>query len=286
MKELFRIFRHQLGQVDVSAGADEVVASMPLPSESSQNNVWGKIHVIQNDDEFINDVFLYGVDGFLLAVPDPDTPDSVDDLWDRLIDKDDDITAGGLDLDETAADTDNLYEAGEPSMGAIIDAHVYRDENHWFKRRGLMSFATSPTGFNWVTGGVSTYNPRDFFKVRSRKRLYTEYMSMSLLGVSVPTVITTSTVPNSPGQATWMQQKYIEVVLEQAWMTILGLTEAGAESPWENAAALVQEITEPDVFEDTTGAFQTGNNIRVFAEMTWDVSVPGRREVKVLTGES
>ena len=192
-----------------------------------------------------------------------------------------------MELDETAADADNLYEAGEPSPGAVLDAHLYNDDNHWFRKRAMMSFATSPTGFNWVTGGVSTYNPRDFFKVRARRKIDVEVFSISLLGVSVPTVITTATVPNTPASSiTWMQQKYLEVVLEQAWWTLLGLTEAGAETPWENAAALVQEITEPDVYEDTTGAFQSTTDMRLFAELTWDVSVPGRREFKVLTGEN
>lgn len=284
---MLRLFRHQLGQVQVPVGDDEVVASMPIPSECVQNNVWGKVHVITDGDEFITDATLYGVDGFLITIPDPDTADSVDDLWDRVIDKDDDLTAGAVDLDETASDSDNLYEAGEPSVGAILDMHLYNDDNHWFKRRGMMTFANSPTGFNWITGGLSTFTPRDFFKVRSRKRIFTEYMSMSLLGVSVPTVVTTATIPNSPANpAQWMQEKFIEVMLEQAWMSLIGLTEAGATTPWQNAATLIQEIVEPDVYEDTTGAFQTATGLNVFAEVTWDVSVPGRREVKVLTGEA
>lgn len=281
---MLRVFRHQLGQVEVSAGADEVVADMPIPSECSQNNVWGKCHVIGPDDAFTTDVQLYGADGFLLAVPDPDTLDSVDDLWDRIVDKDDDLTAGAIDLDETAADTDNLYEAGEPSIGAVLDAHLYKDDNHWFRKRGLMSFATSPTGFQFQTSSLSTFQPRDFFKVRARKRIFTEVFSMSLFGISNPNVVTFATVPNSPSSsAEWLQQKYMEVVLEQAWMTLLGLTEAGAESPWENAASLIQKILEPGVYEDSTGAFQSSTSFRVFMETTWDVTVPGRREFKVLT---
>lgn len=282
---MLRFFRHQLGEVEVSSGTDRVVAFMPLASECSQNNVWGKVHVIAQDVEFISDVSLYGIDGFVLPMPDPDTPDSVDDLWDRLIDKDDDLTAGALDLDETAADTDNLYEAGEPSLGNILDMHLYKDDNHWFKRRGLMSFATSPTGFNWVDSNLSTYHPRDFFKIRARKKIFTEFFSISLLGVSVPTVITTSTVGMSPAnRAQWMQQKYLEVVLEQAWMSLVGLTETGAETPWEDAALYVQELLEPDPYEQNTGAFQTLSSLRVFAETTWDLSVPGRREFKILSG--
>lgn len=283
-----RVIRHQLGMVHVSSGADEVLGSMPIPSECSQNNVWGNCHALSNDDEFISDALLYGADGFVVPMPDPDTVDSVEDIWDRMIDKDDDITAAAgvsvLDLDEDANDADNLYEAGEPSPGAILDAHLYKDDNHWYKRRALVTFASSPTGFNWVTGGVSTYNPRDLFKVRSRKRIYTEFMSMSLFGISVPTVITDATEAQTPTQAQWMQVKYIEVVLEQAWMTLLGLTEAGAESPWEDAAALVQLLTEPDVYEDTTGAFQNAATWKVFGEFTYDITVPGRKEFKILTG--
>lgn len=282
-----RIFRHQLGQVQVANGSDEVFADMPIPSECTQNNVWGKVHIVENEEVTIDNVVLYGVDGFVLAVPDPDTLDSVDDLWDRLVDKDDDLGPNSLDLDETAADTDNLYEAGEPSVGAILDAHIYKDDNHWFRRRGLMSFATSPTGFHWVTSEVSTYQPRDFFKIRARKPIYTEYMSMSLLGLSMPNVVTFATVPNSPSSnSEWLRQKYIEVVLEQAWMSLLGVTEAGAETPWEDAASLVQKLVEPGVYEDTTGVFQSNLGLQLVAETTWDITVPGRREIAVLSGEN
>ncbi len=283
---MFRLFRHQLTQQYTSSGTDRIFGSMPIPSESSQNNVWGNIHVVDRFDSVVHQVSLYGIDGFLLAVPDPDSPDSVEDLWDRLVDKDDDITLGSLDLDEATSDLSNLYEAGEPSIGAIMDAHVYKDDNHWFKRRSMMSFASSPTGFNYAAAGNSTYLARDMFKLRSRKKIYTEYFSMSLLGISVPIVETKSTNPNAPTQSAWLQQKYLEVVLEQAWMTILGLTESGAESPWEEAAALVQELTEPDVEEATAGAFRNDSAMSIFSELTWDVSVPGRREIKVLTGAS
>lgn len=282
---MLRFFRHNLTMVDVASGSDEVVASMPMPSECVQNNVWGECQLLSESDILISAAMLYGMDGYVLNLPDPDTQDSIDDLWDRLVDKDEAVASGAIDLDTTTEDTTPHYEAGEPSLGAIMDEHTYNDDNHWFSRRGMMSFASSPTGFNWVTGTLSTYNPRDVFKIRSRKSIFTELHSMSLLGLSVPNIVTTGTVPSSPPAGTFIQEKYLEVILEQAWMHITGIIEAGAETPWEEASAGVQELLEPAVYEDTIGAFTNAGDLQAFTKCTFDISVPGRREFKILSGE-
>lgn len=76
--------------------------------------------------------------------------------------------------------------------------------------------------------------------------------------------------------------KYFEVVLEQAWMQLVQLVEAGAETPWEEAALLVEEVLEPTVIEESSAAF-AAIAYNVYAKMTWDVTVPGRKEIKQIS---
>ncbi len=81
-----------------------------------------------------------------------------------------------------------------------------------------------------------------------------------------------------------MMQKYVELVLEQAWMHLVGLVEAGAETPWEDAALFLEIILEPPPQEDNAASWFT-DDMKVWSNFTFDISVPGSREFKQLTAE-
>ena len=72
-----------------------------------------------------------------------------------------------------------------------------------------------------------------------------------------------------------MQLKYMEVVLEQAWMWLVGLVETGAETPWEDAANMIGDFLEPNVNEETAGDFKAVT-WQTFSKMTFEITVPGR----------
>lgn len=268
----------------MAGNSDRVIAHCPIPSESTQNNVWGEVHVMNNDGFFIESAILYGADGYVLPLPDPDTADSIDDIWDRLVDKDSAVANAALDIDTTSIVGSPSFEAGELDLNALADMHSFDDDNHWYKRRKILSFANSPTGFHWVTGGVSTFSPRDLFKVRSRRSIRSELHAESLFGMTIPALTsTTSTVPNTPAdEAAWLSEKYLEIILEQAWMFLVGLVETGAETPWTDAATFVEGLLEPAPFEDDTGAWLT-DTLRVFSTWTFDITVPGRREFNIIS---
>ncbi len=276
---MLRFFRHMLNQITITGNADRVIAHCPIPSESSQNNVWGEIHMANNDGFFIDGAILYGADGYVFPLPDPDTADSVDDIWDRMVDKDISVANAALDIDTTTVLSQPHFEAGELDLNKLADMHAFDDDNHWYKRRKMLSFANSPTGFHWVTSGVSTFSPRDVFKVKSRRRIGAELFSESLFGMTLPSLTgTTSTVPNTPAsEAEWMSEKYLEIILEQAWMFLVGLVEAGAETPWTDAATFIEGLLEPAPFEDTAASWFT-DSFKVWSMWTFDISVPGRRE--------
>lgn len=270
-----RFFRHSLGQVVAAAGADIVVGGVLLPSESVLNNVWGDVHAVSLISMDFDRAVLYGCSGYVLPVEDPNATNAFDTIWDTMVPKDTDFAAGALDLDAESANTSPEFEPGEPNINRLMDLQVNDQDLRWFHRRKMLSFATRPTGFD--SGDTpKSFIPADNFRVRSRKNIEADYHSAALLGFSSPGMddVTTTSWVSAADSVHWMQLKYLDVTLEQAFMQLAGLVETGAETPWEEAAALLEDLLEPTVVEITAGDF-TAPSWNVFAALTFDVTVPG-----------
>lgn len=276
------INRHVLTQVQVAAASDRVIAHLQMPSETIMVSCQGQCHCVTSSPNSTAFAVLYGVDGFVLPDPQPGTIDSIDDVWDIQVTKDDDFS-GGIDIDALGSDAQPVFEPGEPNISDVMDLGVVDDDNRFFKRRKMVSFATSPSGF--VDGTPDSFIPTDQFNISVNKQIQADYQSYAMLGFSAPAFDDVlATVPNTLGtEAAWAQIKYINVVLEQAWMDILGLTEAGAETPWEDAADLLEDLLEPNIHEETAGSF-TGQTWVVFTAVTFQLWVPGSRAISQITG--
>lgn len=285
-----RIFRHTLTQRVATFTDTVVLTATPLPSECRQNNFWSEVHLIALDavELSIEAAFIYGVDGWVTHIEDPDTTGSWDSVYNNMIPFDKDVASGAFDLDTSGSSSGPAFEPGEPSIEALMGASNVRGDAHWFKRRKMITYASNPRGLDNASD-PPRWSANDWFTGRSGKRIGVELMSGSMLAITIPTmndIAVSGSLINSPtGDAEWIQIKYMEVMLEQAWMHLSGLTEAGAETPWEDAALLVEDIVEPGVQETTAGAFASLNSVNAYCVATWDLSVPGRREFKVLTGE-
>lgn len=280
-----RYFRHTTQHNLIAHSTDESIGHAFVPDEGSLNGVRGKVicsAVLQNS---VNIVSMYGCDGWMVPVDDPDTPDLVDDLWDRFVEKDFDIVAGSFDIGTGTDDTSTFNEPGVVNADRIGDLETLKQDQRWYRRRKMVSFAERPRGF--LDGTPDTYIPTDVFNVSSRDRFNADRQMVAILGFGSPTFNEmTATHKTSPTETEWIQIKYMEVILEQAWMDLAGLTEAGAETPYEEAVALIADMLEPTVIEDTAGAFHN-HSWDVFTQLTWDLSVPGRRDFsKALTGAS
>lgn len=250
-----------------------------IPSEGSLNNVWGDCHVVGNDDIAHNKAVLYGVTGYVVHEPDPDNAQSYDALWDVMVPKDTDVASGALDISSGSQDTAPEFEPGEPNIERMMDGSILDDDNMFFKRRKLITFASSPSGFD-VGGTPDSYIPTDRFRIRSGKKIPVDLMSVALLGFSSPQMddVTTTVWVTPASEAVWMQLKYIDMVLEQAFVHLIGLTEAGAETPWVDAATMLEDFLEPTVMEETSAIFDS-QDYNVFTTLTFDISVPGVRKI-------
>ncbi len=285
-----RIFRHTLTQRVANFSDTVVLTAVPLPSECVQNNFWGNIHIVGLDAlrPTVEQAFIYGTDGWITHIEDPDTSLAWEVIWNTMIPFDKDVSAGAFDLDTDTPHTGPGFEPGEPSIEALMDAANVDADNHWHKTRKMLTYASHPRGLD-PAADPPTWQQSDWFTFRSGRRLGVELMSGSMLALTIPTmndIGASGSLINSPvGDAEWIQIKYMEVMLEQAWMHLSGLTESGAETPWEDAALLVEDIVEPSVREETTAAFTSLNSVNAYCVGTFDITVPGRREFSVLTGE-
>lgn len=268
-----RYFRHQLQHNSIPSNQDEVIGHAILPSDCQLNGVQGQVHCQMAATVPFNRAVMYACDGWVIPVDDPDTVDVIDDIWDRFVEKDNPATS--FDLDTASADTISFDEPGTPNSDRIAGLGELDQSKRFFRRRKLMTFQSIPRGF--IDATPDTYIPGDVFNVKVRRRMSVDEFSIAMFGFGSPAFTSvTTTHPSSPTETQWLQLKYAEVVLEQAWMDIAGLTEAGAETPWEEATALIVDMLEPVILEDTAGAFNN-DDWDVFSQFTWDLSVPGRR---------
>lgn len=276
-----RMFRHTLTQRVVNAGQDEVIGHAPIPSEGSLNNVWCECHVVATGAIDVKEVALYGIDGRVLPDDDPGDGQTLDGEWDLNISKDQDVSSGAFSMDPGSSESGPMFEPGEPSLENIMGLALQAKEE-FYKRRKMMSFMSIARGFE--TGTPNTFLPGDVFKFHSGRKFEADRMSNAMLVFSNPSLddVTTTAAISFDSEAKWMQMKYFEVVLEQSWFQLMGVTEVGAETPWEEAALLVEEILEPTVIEESVGSFQD-SVFNVFCMMTWDISVPGRKAFNTIS---
>ncbi len=281
-------FRHTLSQRDIGAGADEVLTGCPMPPESRLIGSWGEVHAIKTTVSAgmdIDKAAMYACDGWVVLVEDPDTSKTYGTVWNNMVPKDQDMASGAFDLDTSAGANDNYFEPGEPSLEAILDAANVDKDAHFFKRRKLISYASMPRAFD-SAASPDSYYPMDVFPINTIPRIGVSHYSVALLGFASPGMDDTNQLdydtPDS--EAKWIQLQYLEVVLEQAWMYMVGLVEVGAETPYEDAALFIEDFLEPTVSEESTGQFQAITYV-IFTKATWGLVVPGRRQFKSVSAE-
>ncbi len=156
-----------------------------------------------------------------------------------------------------------------------------------FHRHGLLTPANAiamsrqdtetPFVDHWFPRAVVNVNVRQQYRVRSP--------SLCVFAVASPDMSQTSaSVPlNALAETDWGQIKYIDHVVERAMLDLLGITEAGAETPWEEASALLRRHLDPVALEMDAGVF-TNITWQAAGELVFDHVVPGRMPSQVLTG--
>jgi len=278
---MLRLIGRRMSHVLVAAGSDRVLMGITLPSGTRVHDIRVKIQGTATTPALLDKCTMYALEMYILPLLDPDAALDHDVLWDALVPKDTDVQV--LDLDTEGSDTSPFYEPGEAEWSQLFDIGL-RPERLWhshelitFATPGVFKFQDNQSAFlpNFVPGMSKT--------IRIRKRLAISKPSVLVLAMASPlTDDTSGTATKALGENAIGRVKYLGELMHMALVDVLGLSEAGAESPWEEATDLLQEHLDPDVFENTAGAFfSSGYN--VYTEATIDHSVVGDFEKMTIT---
>lgn len=258
--------------MDVAVGQDQVLFGISLPSDCVLNGLTAEVHVLGQNVIAATFAVMYGIEGYILPVLDPDSAPSFNTIWDTLVPKDNDTDT--IDLDTGASDTSTMFEPGEMALEEVMDLGLQPERIYNLQR--LKTIANG--ALRQEEAGVLEWVTADIHKIRIGKRYRVKEPSVVLFGLGNADLSdTTAALAAALSEAEWPRVKYMETVLEQALMKHMGLVEAGAETPWEEAASLLRSYLEPDVYEEDAAAWQA-DVFRVFSNVTFDVSVPGQMD--------
>lgn len=265
----------------IAIGTDLIMFGVSLPSGSVLHDVKVDLRMSSGLLQASGTLLMYAVEGWLLPVLDPDAAQNLDTMWDSLVPKDTDVEV--VDLDTGAADATPFFEPGEPDFSNLFDVGLRPERIYHYNRLlsisdGAMAiFQDNQTPFSavWVAGDQRT--------IRVRKGYRISQPTVLCFGVASPSLDDTdSTIPTALAEEKWGQLKYIGHVLERALLHVFGVIEAGAETPWEEATALLKEILEPDVFE-TVATIWGAVSWNAAVDVKVDFSVEGRLGQVMLT---
>ncbi len=244
------------GARTVLTAADQVLAGVAVPRNGAVLQVSGHLDVMTLARLSKNSIVNFSVRMFFIPMPDFDTQDTYDDIWDRFVPKDD-AAAATIDADEAAPDGDEIDEIGKPDLESIMGMRgtklisVYKRVVEW-------TYASKPQAFvhDQITPFTDEFfSPAERFTFNVNRKVATSEPGLLLLAVSNPgTGNTTTSQDSSPTIQEWGRMTMMDETLKQMKIAYLGETEAGATVVWTEAQALAVKLLEPQVIEDSTRA--------------------------------
>jgi len=246
-----RMLARRRGQIISAAGSDQVFFGLSLPSDTVINSIRAQVHLVGTTiiDHLL--AHYYAIEGWILPVLDPDAATQFETIWDNLVPKDTDVEV--VDLDVVASDTSPFFEPGEVDWTQLLDVGL-RPKKIYGKYQ-LQTYANAASKLTVATDDPS-YVPTDVVHISINKRMRVTQPSILAFAFAVPSGDDTSTVSETAlAEGQWGQVKYIDHVMERGMLHLFGVVEAGAETPWEEATALLKLHLEPDVREETAGHY-------------------------------
>lgn len=246
------LFPKLVSQTLIPTATDVVIAAFAIPGQSKLKHVWMDISIVAAVAQSVLSATMYALTAYIVPVLDPDAQTGINTMWDQQIPKDDALALDTIDMDGvTTADASPEVQIGDPSIEELFN--VGSRPEQIFRRVEMITFGKQSAGF--VTGTPPTFFPRDSFKTEMTRNYFVEYPSMLLFGVSAPAVAAVGAAPFIPQAVQdWMQLRFMGDTAVDAWKLAAGLPEAGAESPYEDAATLIDAYLE-QFYQSTAGGF-------------------------------
>lgn len=264
----------------VAQATDEALCSWPVPAETTVKGVQGRISCIGTIGQTTTSVNPYAVNGWFLELPDDLLETAVDTILDAVIPK----YSGtlGFDFDEESADAQPGFEPGEIRNDLLgsndAPEHIYQRRKYvTFPDVGSYHVVTEHTAFAYI--------PRDSFSVSRKGNRRADGNSAVAFQFSSPAndALTTETklFPNFSGTARseWIWLRMLDQVLEHAIVEMVGLTDVGAESPYDNLLDLLEFLISSANSMD--GGLYLDNTWVVHMQATMDYSTQGKERIRL-----
>lgn len=275
-----KIMKKDWTQVLLAAGEDRVFANAPVAHEGGRFlGAHGVVKVVANNDQNINSAVMIFGRGVVAIDPNfNDGSSDIDEVWDRIVPKDEahSLTAGTGQLDTQVdvgdEETETFSEPGLPSPTILAEGNAVWAKRVW-DHSEILTFADTSDGFKDAT--PDTFIPNVVFGMQASQRVQMDDIpghAMFALGNPLLTA-TSSTVPNVIQSREWLMLRHLTRLIDEAWMQFAGLDETGAESPFADIAALIVELTEPTMHEETAGTWAS-QSFNCFCESVVITEVP------------
>ena len=175
---------------------------------------------------------MYGLEGWIVQTDNQQDWDTISQVWDTSVPKDDDSVV----MDESyVEDTDSVFESGAVSTQQLWDQELLGPERIW-QKQGMLSMAKNPVGFK--AGVPDTFFPTDYMKINVSKKYHASTDSGVLFGIASPDYGFAAADNNIVSGITCTKGFYVLAHLEElmstAMLGFMGILEAGAESPYED----------------------------------------------------
>lgn len=277
-----RMLARRTFERNIGAAADDVLSGIWLPAKTRVNSIRGyaACHVVAAQP--IGVASMGAIEGWVLPVIDPDATSSMEVHWDTHVPKD--TAAQTLDLDTGSQDSTPFFEPGETFWESIFDIGVQPRRiyhHHWMSTAAINSLAInrdpeSPFLYEYIAGKTVRLGTGPFRVLGP---------SLFVFGGASPVMGSTSASEAIAALAEedWGQLQFIDHVLERAQLSLLGLTEATAETPWEEAAVLLRTYLDPAILEETAGVF-LGVTWKMLGEIQIDLTVQGTMPKVMIDG--
>lgn len=273
-----RIAKKEYGHTLLTADEDRVFASAPIPVDGRFLRSAGQVHVVAAGVVSITTALIYMTRGVVGLVMNPEVGDHADDLWDSLVNKDvafaTALVSSVVDTDPTTEDTAPFSEPGEGSPTVLAGESPFTERV--YDREEILSFAATSDGFLDAT--PDTYIPNSVFEFRTTHGVHMQDVNGYFLLAHGQGDLEndTQTIPPTLNNQEWLMLRYLNVVLEEAWISFVGLRETGAESPGEDMIVLIRELTEPPMLIESAGAFAVAS-LNIWAIAVTETYTPGTR---------
>jgi len=247
-----KLIARRLSKIEVAAGTDVIQFGISLPANTIVTGVKAAVNLWGPSVVDVQRAVMYACEGWILPLLDAETALAYITLWDNLVPKDTDVET--IDLDTGALDTTPFFEAGEPDFAELFD--VGSDAKRIYHRHRVMSIVQG----NYIkyqdnqTPFTPQYHPGEAFNINVNRSYRVTQPSALIFAIASPAMDdTTSSAPATLAEAEWAQVQYIDHVVERSLLHLFGVIETGAETPWEEATALLKKQLLPDVFEQVAG---------------------------------